>query len=58
MDAFVCLFLVFDSGILSVCFFLNGLMILLLFWTFHSVLRVNGVTFQVSCTVLNELGRN
>lgn len=28
MDAFVCLFLVFDSGILSVCLyaFLNGLM--------------------------------
>lgn len=44
MDAFVCLFLVFDSGILSVCLyaFLNGLMFLLLFWAFHSVLRVNG----------------
>lgn len=40
MDAFVCLFLVLDSGILSLCLyaFLNGLMSLLLFWTFQSVL--------------------
>lgn len=49
MVAFVRLFIVFDSGVLSVCLyaFLNGLMFfLLLFWTFHSVLRVNGHTIS------------
>lgn len=42
MVAFVCLFIVFDSSILSVClYFLKGLVFFALnffFWTFHSVL--------------------